>query len=459
MTTLKEKILAVYPDGIVRRISENKDLYYQIRKELPYVKYPSVKSYLRSMGFKIAKESEEELKKEIEAGLSENFPDGIVEAKDLAGTSLYYKIKKYNILNETMEEVLSRFGYRYEKGGWDSQYDYITIQKLYNEYFHKQRDLTRLLDINRGTLNNIINGKVNLKASASSWQIDYLEDFEEELLMRCITEKKFMVEENNIRLSIHNNGKGRVALIIRNFEENNIRILFNENIPDYLRRHMDRQGLTYLYEEEMDLFKSSKYIEVLGKKYILADGNNNLLWSSIKGRGIKRRNIEEKMYFRMTGIYGVKGYEFSDENTENILSRNADENGTVAQTNKEILALNRRFRHYRFEMSDPDYQQFEDWEEYVESFGYHMRGVHGISPEAVERAKARIDERNSKMLENHLVCGKRRMVYVPSCSETYRKIYNAYKTRGFSSMAEYVAHLGFQLCSARKENGTVVLAS
>ncbi len=459
MTTLKEKIIAEYPDGVVRRISENTELYYQLRKALPYVKYPSVKSYLRSMGFIIAKDSEEELKKEIEKGLSESFPNGIVEAKDIVGTSLRYKINKYNIKNETMEEVLARFGYRYVKGGWESQYDYLTIQKLYDDYFSNQRDLTRLLDINRGTLNNIINGKVNLKASARSWQIDYLEDIEEELLMRCITEKNFMAEENNIRLSIHNNGKGRVAIIIRNFDDKSIRIMFNDNIPDYLRRHMDRQGLTYLYEEEMDLFKVSEYIEVLGKRYILADGNNNVKWNSIKGRGIKRRNIEEKTYFRMTGIYGVKGYEFSDECTENILSRNADENGTVAQTNKEILALNRRFRHYRFEMNDPDYQQFEDWEEYIESFGYHMRGVHGISAEAAERAKARIDERNAKMLENHLVCGKRRMVYVPSCSETYRKIYNAFKTRGFSSMAEYVAHLGFQLCSARKENGTVVLAS
>ena len=142
-----------------------------------------------------------------------------------------------------------------------------------------------------------------------------------------------------------------------------------------------------------------------------------------------------------------------------MLSRNADEEGTVAQTNKEIAALNRRFRHYKFEMNDPEYQQFENWEEYIESFGYHMRGVHGISQEVAERVKRRVDERNTRLLENHVVCGKRKLVFIPSSSDSYRKIYNAYKTRGFANMAEYVEYLGYQMCSARRENGTIVIAS
>ena len=174
---------------------------------------------------------------------------------------------------------------------------------------------------------------------------------------------------------------------------------------------------------------------------------------------MRARDLAEEDYFKLVGVYGIRPYSFSDEAIIEVLYRNADENGTVAQTNKEICALNRHFRHYRFEMMDPDYQQFDNWEEYIESFGFHMRGVHGISPEVAERVKRRVDERNAKLLENHLVCGRRKMVYVPSCSTSYRTLFNACKTRGFSNISEYVASLGFQMCSVKRENGSIVIAS
>ena len=86
MTTLEQRLHEEYPDGVIRNISENKELYYQIRKVLPYVQFPSVKSYLRSLGFVIERESQDELRKEIERELSELFPDGIEESRIILGT-------------------------------------------------------------------------------------------------------------------------------------------------------------------------------------------------------------------------------------------------------------------------------------------------------------------------------------------------------------------------------------
>lgn len=454
---LFDKIKAEYPDGIIRNISENKHLYYLIHKELPNLPYSSVKSYLRSLGFEISSESREALRKEIETELSELFPDRIVNASDIYNTPLYTKIRKYNNQNQKIEELFEKLGYTYNRGTVESKYDYFSIKRLNEEYITRQRDITRLLGINRGTLNNIVNGKVNLKASASSWQISYLEDNEEELLMQCIVNKKYETVEGLIRLSIHNNGFGKAAIVIKN--EDKIRILFNEDIPDYLRRHMDINRLTYLYPDENELLSSCERIVVLGKEYILSSNDNSKRWNSIKNRGMRKRNLSEEDFCKLIGIYGTKGYEFSDENIIDILSRNADAAGTVAQTNKEIAALNRRFRHYKLEMNDPDYQQFDNWEEYIESFGYHMRGVHGTSQEAVERIKKRIDDRNIKMLENHMVSSKKRVVYVPSQSNSYRRLYNAIKTRGYSNIADYVSYLGFQMGTAKRENGNVVIAS
>ena len=457
MTTLEQRLHEEYPDGVIRNISENKELYYQIRKVLPYVQFPSVKSYLRSLGFVIERESQDELRKEIERELSELFPDGIVESRIILGTPLYTKMRKYNTEGLKMNELFERFGYEYSKQSGESQYDYFTLQKLSQEYIPSQRDIVRLLDINRGTINNIVHGKVNPKSSGASWQITFLEDFEEELLMKCILEKSYMITDGNTRLSIHNNGMGKVAIVIKSGDT--IRVLFNEDVPEYLRRHMDRQGLTYLFDYEKEFLSSCTLINVLGKQYVQSEDRMSSKWNSVKGRGMRARNLSEEDYFTLIGVYGIRPYDFSDEAIIEVLSRNADEEGTVAQTNKEIAALNRRFRHYKFEMNDPEYQQFENWEEYIESFGYHMRGVHGISQEVAERVKRRVDERNTRLLENHVVCGKRKLVFIPSSSDSYRKIYNAYKTRGFANMAEYVEYLGYQMCSARRENGTIVIAS
>ncbi len=457
MMTLEQRLHEEYPKGVVRNISENKELYYQIRKILPYVQYPSVKSYLRSLGFQIERESQEELRKEIEKELAELFPDGIVESKIIQGTPLYTKMRKYNTDNLKMYELFERFGYEYKKQSIESQYDYFTIQKLFQEYIPSQRDMVRLLDINRGTINNIVHGKVNPKSSGSSWQVTYLEDHEEELLMRCIVERSYIATEGIIKLSIHNNGMGKTAIVIRG--EDTVRVLFNEDIPDYLRKHMDRQGLTYLHDFENDFLSSCNQITVLGRKFIQMEDGMSSKWSSMKRRGMKARNISEEDYCTLIGVYGIRPYDFSDEAIIEVLSRNADEAGTVAQTNKEIAALNRHFRHYRFEMKAPEYQQFENWEEYIESFGYHMRGVHAFSPEVSERIRKRVDDRNATILENHMVCGKRKLVYIPSQSNTYRKLYNACRTRGYSSLSEYISYLGYQMCSAKRENGTIVIAS
>ena len=454
---LVDKIKAEYPDGVIRNISENKELYYQIRKVLPYVQYPSVKSYLRSLGFEIASESKEQLRREIEDELAQMFPDGIVEAKEILGTPLYYKIRKFNVRGLKMDELFNQLGYEYSRACAESRYDYFTIQRLFQEYIPSQRDIVRLLDINRGTINNIVHGKINPKSSVVSWQIDFLEDSEEEMLMHCILDKKYEAVEGTVRLTIHNNGMGKVAIIIK--DTDSVRVMFNEDVPDYLRRHMDRQGLTYLYDFENDLLSSCARISVLGKTYILAEQENAKKWNSIKRKGMALRNISEEEFSMLTGIYGTRPFEFSDDYIIEVLSRNADDEGTVAQTNKEIASLNRHFRHYRFEINDPDFQQFENWEEYIESFGFYMRGVHGMSPECAERVKKRIDERNARLLENHMVCGKRRMVYVPSRSDSYRKLYNASKSRNYSSVADYVADLGFQMCSVRRENGSIIIAS
>ncbi len=457
MTTLEQRLHEEYPDGVIRNISENKELYYQIRKVLPYVQFPSVKSYLRSLGFVIERESQDELRKEIERELSELFPDGIVESRIILGTPLYTKMRKYNTEGLKMNELFERFGYEYSKQSGESQYDYFTLQKLSQEYIPSQRDIVRLLDINRGTINNIVHGKVNPKSSGASWQITFLEDFEEELLMKCILEKSYMVTDGNIRLSIHNNGMGKVAIVIKSGDT--IRVLFNEDVPEYLRRHMDRQGLTYLYDYEKEFLSSCNIISILGKNYIQTENGIAAKWNSVKGRGMRARDLSEEDYFKLVGVYGTRPYDFSDEAIIEVLSRNADEDGTVAQTDKEICALNRHFRHYRFEMMDPDYQQFDNWEEYIESFGFHMRGVHAFTPEVSARIRKRVDERNARILENHVVSEKRRMVYIPSRSNTYRKLYNACRTRGFSNLSEYISYLGYQMCTARRENGNIVIAS
>lgn len=459
MTTMSlvERIRAEYPDGVIHNISEHKELYYQIRKVLPYSHYSSVKSYLCSLGFIIANESYETIRKEVEKELAQMFPDGVVEAKDIFGTNLYYKIRKINPNGLKMGDLFNSLGYTYSKSCVESQYDYFTLQRLYQEYIPSQRDIVRLLDINRGTLNNIVHGKINPKSSAASWQVTFLEDYEEELLMKCILEKRYMVNEGATRLTIHNNGMGKAAIVIKG--EDGIHVMFNEDIPEYLRRHMDRQGLTYLYDYEKEFLSSCNIISILGKNYIQTENGIAAKWISVKGRGMRARNVSEEDYFKLVGVYGTRPYDFSDEAIIDVLSRNADENGTVAQTDKEICALNRHFRHYRFEMADPDYQQFDNWEEYIESFGFHMRGVHAFTPEVSARIRKRVDDRNARILENHVVSEKRRMVYIPSRSNTYRKLYNACKTRGYSSLSDYISYLGYQMCTARRENGNIVIAS
>lgn len=446
MTELIERIKKEYPNGIITNsISQNKELYYQILRAATINHCASAKSYLRSLGFVFASEDREELKKEIVEELSNRFSDKVVIASELYHTPLFYKVKKYQLDGMSLSELFEELGYQYKCEGWHSRYDYDSLKRFCDEYFTKQRDVTRALGINRGTLNNIVNGKVNAKASGASWKIDCLDEFEEELLMKCIVDRLYSVEKGSIHMTVHNNGKGKVAIVIRNAEEDSIRIMFDEDIPEYFKHHMERQGLTYLYENENEFIYSANRITVLGKKYILAENENNKIWNSIKNAGSRKRGISTDEFCELVGIKGVHPYENSDEDVLDILSRNADENGTVAQTNLEILHLNRHFRHYRFEMQSEDFQQFENWEEYINYYGFYSRGVHPLSSEIFERRKRIIDMRNAEILADYVVDKEENLAIISSMSEIYRYLVNACRPRGFSSLQEYAESLGFKV--------------
>lgn len=450
MRTIKEKLLEEYPNRIIKKISRN--IYIDILNELKFTEYDSVKQFLEKQGYEVL-EVEVSEEHEIIDKIKQNFKGNVIRAQELYEKNMYYSISKISKkkgikIREFLEDYLN---YNYKTDiNIKSKVDYFSVRRIYNEYISNQREMVRLLNINRGTISNIINNKVNDKNTGVSWIGTELDNIEEEIILEMLVNKQWEKKIDGIQVNICCNGKGKLFLLFQ--YEDIKKIVFDEKIPKELHDLFDETKMSYLYSHEFKFFERQTYIHILDKRCILKTDESEKQWRIIQ-KNFREHGFESKQqYYEFLNVYGMVKKENSYEDLVEKFLNAANIDGNVATTNEQVSKIYRHFRHFHDECDDKlyDYRRFETFKEFAEYHGVSLVGHHLMEDETKEKRRKQTDDKYRHLLKEYLVFPNSNIVAFSSTDPIYAGLYQNARNRGFVDIKSYLKNLGYILKNVDK---------
>lgn len=454
MTKLEGDLWEAYPNGVIKGISKNSVLYARVLNEIQYTEFTTPKEYLESLGF-TRDDSIEIIEHSAIKTIEQLTKNHVFKAKYLYNNSqLSSDIRKIcNKKDMKTAQYIESIGYKYEKDITNkSNYDYESLRRIQADFLNTQRDIVRLLNIDRGVLSNIITGKVNEDNSGISWKINTLDDEEIESVLNMIVERKYEQKADSVQINILCDGRGKILLIFQYLEQELIRVMFDEDIPDDLHELLDETKMSFCLPEELAFFNDREYIHILGKRYIEDKKELKSEWNNkIRKKYISLHGISEDKYFNIMNVFGVKNRNNSDEDIIDQLMECADDDGAVVTTNNTVKKIYRHFRHFKFETKSKiyDYERFEDFNDFLEFHDFYLKGHHEMTEDVKQKRRNLVDEKNKKLLAEYIYIPGSDVVSFESKDQIYRSLYQTARNRKMSGVSEYIEYLGFHFESKK----------
>lgn len=281
---VKSKLLELYPDGVVKNLSQHTNFYQKVNNEKKRKGLKKIGDYLKQLGFQnvtIKKSMTYEVHlKRVLNGLNEAFPDKkIIEFNfNNSNKNIYKKIYDdtnnfCNKFGKDLYDFLAEQQFIFLKVD-ATQYDIEIIYLLQKEYHVNEEVFLKLFNLSQRTIKSFISEK---NASTTKWIVDDLKQDKlnvfKDMIKTRTTYKKIKNETFYIfsNRNVHN-PKFALLYIFKNDQEDiSCQCLFN--IPDILT-----QLLKYLHfhllkplhlEYVHNLIQKNNEVQLENNKYYL----------------------------------------------------------------------------------------------------------------------------------------------------------------------------------------------
>ena len=439
----------------LEELLKDKKAYVQMAEKSKALGYETLYAYMEKEEGIVTNDDTNEKVEKLKKEIREYFQGDSIEARDIYAKNLYYRIRKAcRQRGITVREFITELGYRYDRVATQvSRFDYDTLRRIHREYMPNQSDISRLFGVSRQLVNNIIKNNVNEAFTGDSWLQTSLDAEQEELILEMLIGREYERIEDELSVNIICDGKGKLLFVFKIGDS--IKVLFDEHIPKDIHELLDEVGMSKLFSEERLFLDKCSFAHILDKRVILENKQiNKNKWDTFKKNFYKKRALEEKAACPEIEIYGfINKRDFSYEKIIEILSEAADEDNGVVTTNKYVTAVNRHFRHFRFDHTDSifDYSQIEEFDAFLNFHGFHLKGHHAHTEETKQKRRAMTDEKYRNLLREYIIAPGTNMVSFSSYDPLYGAIFQTAMHRGMN-IASYVDFLGYEFISSRERN-------
>ena len=159
-----------------------------------------------------------------------------------------------------------------------------------------------------------------------------------------------------------------------------------------------------------------------------------------------KHGLSEEAYMEKINLFGIIPYQYSFEYITETLNRKSTDGNFVASTDGEVSAINRHFRHFRYEKTNDrlrDYSIFDNFNDFLQFHGFSLIGHHAIAQEIIEHRKEQTNKQYQRLLKEYLIEGTNIVCFTYK-DFIYSSIYQLYRLRGYDSLESLLFEWGYK---------------
>lgn len=303
--------------------------------------------------------------------------------------------------------------------GTISELDPEAIRKLYYEYQMTNQEISDMTSGTKANVNKVLHHGIK---HYTSWEIKKLLEEYEKIFKKMLLQHKFsyLDKKTQTQFLIKNCVDGKICFIY--FDSDNINCLFDEYVPEELKRLSIIEKMNKYNEFDYEVLKHSERDSILKKECIFLNDTSKVLFD----KAARKRKMDQQQYAKFLGF--EKYLTKKDVNRDSRIIKFLEEHLVDGVVNLSSAPENQWIRSYASRCGML-------LDEFLSFYGY----------EKSKRDDNYVSERKNIKYKNELskyIIEPPNIVYFSSQDTIYQTIYNIAKLNEMS-IDEYILSLGY----------------
>lgn len=288
-----ERLKELYPDKIIKNISQYKNLYYSLTCEAASFN-KSLKKYVSEAGYTYGNDATIlSLEAEVEEALKK-LGQPVLNASLLNQNHIYSNITRIaSFYGITIRIYIEELGYNYVKIATnESNIDYDTSKRLKEKFNFTLEEIGAIVGVSRQRIEQVLSKGKDTGKSWRTMDVSIVSDTFEYMIKNHIFETNI----NETHFIIRHNLKEEVCLVW--YDDFTQHCSFTEDISDSLNKIIAQEKMNSYFLEDYQLLEEIQVVNRLKKPYIKV--NNVSLFNKSK----KKHQLSSDEYAQFLGYEG-----------------------------------------------------------------------------------------------------------------------------------------------------------